>query len=91
MSTHRMSMLPNPCMALLFLTTVCFFSIAAPPLARHALMTIGSISGVRPTATDSANRNAASQSPCVRPQATKTTGTSTAINRISTHAMDPAP
>ncbi len=51
----------------------------------------GSISGVRPTATDRANRKAESQSPLVSPQAINTTGTSTAINRMSTQAMELAP
>ena len=84
-------MLPNPCMALVFFTTVCFFPMAALPLARQALMTMGSISGVRPTATESANRNAETQSPFVNPQATRTTGISTAIKRMSTRAMEFAP
>ena len=84
-------MLPNPCMALMFFTTVCFFPMAALPFARQALMTMGSISGVRPTATDSANRNAEIQFPFVKLQAIKTTGTSTAIKRMSTHAMEFAP
>ena len=78
-------------MALMFLTTVCLPSIAALPLARQALMTMGSISGVRPTATERANRKAANQSPLVRPTATKTMGTSTAIKRMSTQAIEFAP
>ena len=65
--------------------------MAALPLARQALMTMGSISGVRPTATDRAKRNAETQSPLVRPQAISTTGMRTAIKRMSTHAMELAP
>ena len=38
-----------------------------------------------------ANKNAENQSPCVIPQATKTTGIKIVINRMSTHAMEPAP
>ena len=84
-------MLPNPCMALMFLTTVCFLPMAALPFARQALITMGSISGVRPTATERANRKDSSQSPLVSPPAMNTTGTSTAMKRISTQAMELAP
>ncbi|MBD0072991.1 hypothetical protein IAF17_18865, partial [Acinetobacter baumannii] len=35
---------------------------------------IGSISGVRPTATDNANKNASAQSPLVKPLMKSTTG-----------------
>ena len=65
--------------------------MAALPLARQELITMGSISGVRPTATESANKNAEPQFPLVSPQAIKTTGMRTAINRISTQAMELAP
>ncbi|MNI83862.1 hypothetical protein D3C73_1407110 [compost metagenome] len=44
---------------------------------------IGSISGVRPTATDSANRNASVQSPLVQPLTSRTNGTITRAKRIS--------
>ena len=91
MSTQSRSMLPKPCMALMVLTTVCFLPMAAQPLARQAFTTMGSSSGVRPTATDKANRKADSQLPLVSPQAANTTGTSTAIKRISTQAMEFAP
>ena len=78
-------------MAFMFFTTVCLLPIMALPFARQALITIGSISGVNPTATESANKNAENQSPCVIPQATKTTGIKIVMNRMSTHAMEPAP
>lgn len=54
-------------------------------------MTMGSISGVRPTATDRAKRKAENQFPFVTPQARKTTGISTAMKRMSTLAMELAP
>ena len=46
-------------------------------------MIIGSISGVRPTATEIANRKASSQSPFVRPLMKNTTGTMTSMKRIN--------
>ena len=51
----------------------------------------GSSSGVIPTATESANKNASNQSPFVSPLARNTTGTKTVINRINTHAIELAP
>ena len=65
--------------------------MAPLPLARQAVITMGSISGVKPTATDRANRKAENQFPWVSPQATNTTGISTAIKRMSTQAMEWAP
>ncbi len=53
------------------------------PLARFAVTISGSISGVRPTATESANRNACSQSCLSRPLMMKTIGTITAMKRIN--------
>ena len=53
------------------------------PLARFAVTIIGSISGVRPTATATPNRNACSQSPLDTPLITKTIGTITSMNRMS--------
>ncbi len=52
-------------------------------MARFAVTISGSISGVRPTATDNANRNACSQSCLSRPLIRKTIGTITAMKRIS--------
>ena len=59
--------------------------IDTAPFARHPVTIIGSISGVRPTATDIANKNAETQFPFVIPFKTNTKGTITSIKRISTH------
>ena len=56
--------------------------IAMAPFARLTVTIIGSISGVSPTATASANINASSQSPLVTPLIIKTLGTMTAMKRI---------
>ena len=56
--------------------------IAIAPLARFTVTIIGSISGVRPTATASANSSASSQSPLVSPLMRKTDGTITRMKRI---------
>ena len=53
------------------------------PLASVLVTIIGSISGVRPTATDSATRKASSQSPLVKPLTKKMIGNITAAKRIS--------
>src|SRR4029078_6298440 len=45
--------------------------IASAPLARLTVTIMGSISGVRPTATATANNSASSQLPLVRPLMTK--------------------
>ncbi len=58
--------------------------IATAPRARLAVTTIGSISGVRPTATAIAKRKASFQPPLTNPFSRKTTGTMTNMNRIST-------
>ena len=63
---------------------VFFFDMDIAPLARQVVTIIGSISGVRPTATEMANRNAPSQSPLVRPLMKNTTGTITSMKRIRT-------
>ena len=75
----------------MFLMIVCLRRMDALPFARQALMTIGSISGVSPTATERAKSSAGSHSPLVRPLARNTIGTSTAMKRISTQAMALAP
>src|ERR1019366_7828885 len=59
-----------------------FFDIASAPLDRQTDTIIGSISGVRPTATASEKKNASFQSCLVRPLMTKTSGTITAMKRI---------
>ena len=48
-------------MALMRLTMTFFFAIAMAPLERHTVTIIGSISGVSPTATASAKKNASCQ------------------------------
>ena len=53
------------------------------PLASVEVTIIGSISGVSPTATESANRKASIQSPLVKPLTSSTIGTITSAKRIS--------
>ena len=65
------------------LTTTFLRDSSTAPLASVLVTIMGSISGVRPTATDSANRNASSQSPLVKPLTTSTMGTMTSAKRIS--------
>ena len=91
LSMHSTSMLPKPCMALMSLMMVCLRLMDRLPLARQAVMTIGSISGIRPTATDSANAKDSSHFPPVIPSRMNTMGISTAIKRSMTHAMELAP
>ena len=52
---------------------------------------MGSISGVSPTATASAKKNAALQSPFVKPLMSKTRGTMTAINFNMSHVKRLSP
>ena len=52
------------------------------PRERHTETIIGSISGVRPTATASAKKNASFQSPFVSPLMRNTSGTITSMKRI---------
>ena len=78
-NVHRAEIL-----ALRRFTTTLRLAMAIAPFARLALTSIGSISGVRPTATETANRNACSQSPLVKPLITKTTGTMMSMKRMST-------
>ena len=59
-----------------------FCDIAIAPLARLTVTIIGSISGVSPTATATANKSASSQLPLVRPLIRKTAGTITMMKRI---------
>ena len=67
--------------------TTFSFAIRIEPFAKLAVMTIGSISGVKPTPTLNANTPASSQSPSVRPLIKKTIGTSTNIRRINNHEI----
>jgi len=52
------------------------------PFARFTVTIMGSISGVRPTATATANSSASSQSCLVKPLMRKTMGTMTMMTRI---------
>ena len=91
LSMQSTSILPKPCMALMSLIIVCFLLMARLPLARQAVMTIGSISGISPTATDRAKAKDSSHFPPVIPRSTNTIGTSTAMKRSMTQAMELAP
>ena len=68
-------------MALIRLTMTFLRPIATAPLDRQTVTIIGSISGVRPTATATAKKNASPQLPLVRPLMTKTSGTITSMKR----------
>ena len=70
---------------------VSFRDMIRLPLARHALMTIGSISGIKPTATDKANVKDSSQLPPVMPSRMNTIGIKIAMNLSMTNAMELAP
>ena len=70
-------------MALRFFTIVFFLDMAIAPLDRLAVTIIGNISGVRPTATDTAKMKASNQSPFVKPFTKNTNGTITSIKRIN--------
>ncbi len=70
-------------MAFRRLTTTLRFAMATAPRARLVVTTIGSISGVRPTATATAKVTASAQSPLVRPLTANTSGTITSMKRIS--------
>lgn len=65
-----------------FTTTFCL-TILLAPLARFAVTIMGSISGVRPTATETANMRASSQLPFVKPLIKKTMGAIIKMNRMS--------
>ena len=58
-------------------------AITTAPLARLVVTIIGSISGVSPTATETANRSASSQSPLVIPLMRNTSGVITSKKRIN--------
>jgi hypothetical protein len=66
------------------LTITFWRDITTAPLASVAVTIIGSISGVRPTAIDSANSAASHQSPLATPLITSTSGAITSMKRIST-------
>ena len=56
--------------------------MASAPFERHTETIIGSISGVRPTATARAKKNASIQSCLVSPLMRNTSGTMTSMKRI---------
>ena len=60
------------------------FDMATAPRARQVVTIMGSISGVRPTATETANSAASIQLPSEKPFRNSTTGTMTSMKRIST-------
>ena len=64
------------------LTMTFFLDIARAPLERHTVTIMGSISGVIPTATAKAKKNASCQLCLVNPLMRKTKGTITTMNRI---------
>ena len=74
LSVHSTFMAPKFWIELRRLTMTFLRDIAIAPLARLTVTIIGSISGVRPTATATANSSASSQLPLVRPLITKTSG-----------------
>src|ERR1039458_10519982 len=76
LSVHKTSMAPKFWIEFRRLTMTFFFDIAKAPLDRQTETIIGSISGVRPTATASEKKNASFQSCLVRPLMTKTSGRS---------------
>jgi len=61
-----------------------FRDIMSAPFERHTVMIIGSISGVRPTATERENSNATAQLWSRKPTMRNTAETMTTMNRIIT-------
>ena len=68
-----------------------FFDMETAPFARLAETIMGSISGVKPTATDRAKRKASNQFPFVKPFTSKTIGTITSMKRINTQETELTP
>ena len=81
LSVHSTSIAPKFWIEFRRLTISRARAIASAPLARLIVTIIGSISGARPTATETANRKACSQSPLVRPLTMNTSGTITSMKR----------
>ena len=73
---------PKFWMALSRLTITFLRLMASAPLERQTETIMGSISGVRPTATAIAKKKALFQSCLVNPLMRKTSGTITAMSRI---------
>ena len=82
LSVQSTSIAPKFWIAFSRFTITCVFAIAIAPLLRHTDTIIGSISGVSPTATASAKKNACVQSCFVSPLIRNTSGTITAMIRI---------
>ncbi|MNC27523.1 hypothetical protein D3C75_756950 [compost metagenome] len=84
LSVQRISIAPKFWIASRCLTiTFCFDSFTAPRASVEVTI-IGSISGVKPTATESENSAASHQSPLVKPLISSTTGVITSMKRMST-------
>ena len=82
LSVHKTSIAPKFWIALRRLTMTFLRDIAMAPLARLTVTIIGSISGVSPTATATANSSASNQLPLVRPLIRNTSGTMTEMKPI---------
>ncbi|MCY1420967.1 hypothetical protein D9M71_366060 [compost metagenome] len=83
LSVHSTSMAPKFWIASRRLTMTFLRDRNTAPLARVEVTIIGSISGVRPTAIDSANSSASVQSPLVKPLMNNTSGAITNMKRIN--------
>ena len=81
LSVQSTSIAPRFWIALIRLTMTFLRPIATAPLDRHTVTIIGSISGVRPTATATAKKKACIQLPLVRPLMRNTSGTITSMKR----------
>src|SRR3974390_3327736 len=83
LSVQRISIAPKFWIAFSRFTMVLRRAIATAPLARFVVTIIGSISGVNPTATETAKSNDSNQSPLLMPLMRSTSGAITIRNRIS--------
>ncbi len=91
LSVHSTSIAPRFWIALIRLTMTFFLPIATAPFDRQTVTIIGSISGVRPTATARAKKKASFQVPLVKPLMRNTSGTITAMNSIINHVKRAMP
>ena len=82
LSVQRMSIAPKFWIEFRRLTITFLRDMASAPLLRFTVTIIGSISGVRPTATDMAKTKASVQLCLVKPLIRNTSGTITAMKRI---------
>ncbi|OQC07796.1 MAG: hypothetical protein BWX79_01811 [Alphaproteobacteria bacterium ADurb.Bin100] len=83
LSVHSTSIAPKFWIASSRFTITFLRDRNTAPRASVEVTIIGSISGVMPTAIDSANSIACSQSPLVKPLSSSTSGTMIAMKRIS--------